>query len=74
MSNPVLAPCQAVRPVVPPSRTSRHRAASPQSEPLHVPVQWLLTSSGVVRCRIEGNAPACAFAGKPSGGEEARRA
>ena len=36
-SNPVLAPCQAVRPVVPPSRTSRHRAASPQSEPLHVP-------------------------------------
>ena len=48
---PAPAPCQAVRPVVPPSRTSRHRAASPQSEPLHVPVQWLLTSSGVERGR-----------------------
>ena len=42
-------PCSctvAVRPRRKLLRATRHRAASSQYQPLHVPVQWLLTSSG----------------------------
>jgi hypothetical protein len=39
-------------------RSARHRAASPQSQPLHVPLQWLFTSSGKESLPPAGTNPA----------------